>query len=205
MKLKKWEIVLIIILALSVCTLCTAGALSHCQTELSDKLIRLHVIANSDSESDQSMKLYVRDAVTSVLEAMLEGAETRAQAAEVIVDKLGEIQSAAQHAVFEYGGEYGVQVTLGTESYPTREYDTFTLPAGEYTSLKITIGEGEGKNWWCVVFPPVCFAAATDDELAEMNFSDGEIEFITGKGEEYEFRFKLLEQLEAFKLFFKKI
>ena len=205
MKLKKWEIVLTIVLALTVCTLCTAGALSHSQTELSDKLIRLHVIANSDSENDQSMKLYVRDTVTSRLEAMLENAETKAQAARVISGKLGEIQSAAQNAVLEYGGEYDVHVTLGTENYPTREYDTFTLPAGEYTSLKITIGKGGGRNWWCVVFPPVCFTAATDDELSEMNFSDGEIDFITGKGEEYEFRFKLLEQLEAVKLFFKKL
>lgn len=205
MKLKKWEIALTIILALTVCTLCTAGALSYSQTELSDKLIRFHVIANSDSESDQSMKLYVRDAITSKLEVLLENAETKEQAEKIIAEELVEIRSDAQTAVYEYGGKYEVQVSLEVENYPTRKYDTFTLPAGEYTSLKIIIGNGGGRNWWCVVFPPVCFTAATDDELSEMDFSDSEVDFITGQGKEYEFRFKLIEQLEAVKLLLKKL
>ena len=199
MKVKKWEVALIAAFVITALCAGSIGSVAAEQRELSDKLIRLHVIANSDSEADQALKLKVRDAVTGELEAMLKSAGSRDEAAETLRENLQLISRLCEDTIIREGYDYTVNVTLGVENYPTRVYDTFSLPAGEYQSLKITIGSGEGKNWWCVVFPPVCYTAATKEDLSEMDFSDDEVELITDDGGEQVFKFKILEWLSELK------
>ncbi|MBQ7872024.1 MAG: stage II sporulation protein R [Oscillospiraceae bacterium] len=170
------------------------------QRRLAEKTIRLHVVANSDTEADQAQKLRVRDAVlaqVSVLTADCAGAD---EARAVLAANLPALERAAQQVLTAEGSDYGVQVSLGTESFDTRRYDTFTLPAGDYPSLRVRIGAARGQNWWCVVFPALC-AAATGDGLEGCARAGGyegdEVELITGGEEEYVFRFKTLEWLKA--------
>ncbi len=202
MKVKKWEVALIAAFVITALCAGSIGSVAAEQRELSDKLIRLHVIANSDSEADQALKLKVRDAVTGELEAMLKSAGSRDEAAETLRENLQLISQLCEDTIIREGYDYTVNVTLGVENYPTRVYDTFSLPAGEYQSLKITIGSGEGKNWWCVVFPPVCYTAATKEDLSEMDFSDDEVELITEDGGAQVFKFKILEWLSELKNLF---
>jgi stage II sporulation protein R len=154
MKFKIWETALIAALAV---TFFAGSALASQQQELSGKLIRLHVVANSDSAEDQTAKLAARDGVLSELDALLDGVSDREDASRLISQNMSTIESAAHRAA---GGEYSVRAELKPEYFPTREYETFSLPAGRYMSLRVVLGDGDGRNWWCVVFPPLCESAA---------------------------------------------
>jgi len=186
LKLKIWEIALFVALAISLTI--SASAVSG-QRQLSEKLIRLHVVGKSNSDSDQAAKLKVRDAVCECVEPLLEKAVTNAQAAECLKENMFLIESAAANAAAETG-QGSVNVTLTEECFPTRDYDTFSLPAGEYLSLRVTIGEGAGRNWWCVVFPPLCSSAAYGGEMETFSLSESESAFITSG---YTVRFKILD------------
>lgn len=194
MKLKRWEIALILaVIAVFVC----GFGIRREAGELSDKLVRLHVVANSDSESDQALKLRVRDAVLSCLRPRLKSAADAAEAREIIADSLPDIKSAAEAETERSGGQQ-VAVTLCMETFPTREYDTFSLPAGEYLSLRIKLGEAQGHNWWCVVFPPICDAGVIDDDTAAaIGLSEEETRLITQSGTGYVIKFRLIELLSA--------
>lgn len=184
MKLKKWEIAL----AFSVLIAIIWGVnTQNQQNELADKLIRFHVVANSDDEGDQRTKLKVRDAVLTEMETLLDGVESREEAEQIINENTELITNTAKKETND-----NVAVTITEESFPTRYYDTFTLPAGNYTSLRITIGEGKGHNWWCVVFPPICAAAAIE-EAETASFTNEEIELITDDNAETVIKFKTLE------------
>lgn len=151
--------------------------------KLPDRLIRLHVLAASDSESDQADKLAVRDAVLAEVSPALQHCRSRAEAASCIQALLPEVESAAQETLRTLGSTEGVAVTLSEEAYPVRSYGSFALPAGSYVSLRVAIGEGAGHNWWCVVFPPLCLAAAEEEgEDAWAVFSPDEQRLITGEG-----------------------
>ncbi len=191
---KSKQVILALALALAA-TAIAATALLREQQALSEKLIRLHVVANSDSEADQAVKLQVRDAVLAVTEPLMEGAEDPYAA---LSDALPAIESAAADCLAALGVSDHVTVTLGPEAYPTRVYETFTLPAGQYISLRVTIGAGEGHNWWCVVFPSICFAATSSDlksAAATAGFSDGEVQLIT-EPDSYQLKFKAMEWVE---------
>lgn len=169
------------------------------QQTLAAKLIRLHVIANSDSEEDQKIKLRVRDAVLSEVDIITNGAKGVQQAAETIRESLPQIQKTAETALRKMEDESPVTVTLTKEPYHTRYYDTFTLPAGEYLSLRVQIGEAKGHNWWCVVFPSLCEAATAEEfyQSAEAAaFSDEEVDEITSGEHKYILKFKTLELLQ---------
>lgn len=171
----------------------TAAALQLDQQTLAGKLIRLHVVANSDSEQDQAVKLQVRDAVLEV---------TKDLDREELEQALPNIQAAAEACLRDLGCRDAVTVTLGQERFPTRLYENFSLPAGVYTALRVTIGEGEGQNWWCVAFPSICFRATTADlEAAAVSagFTGEEIALITEANEGYVLKFKLLELLDRLK------
>ncbi|MBQ6540788.1 MAG: stage II sporulation protein R [Oscillospiraceae bacterium] len=189
MKLKKWEIALFAAVIIAVLW----GINAEGQQEmLSEKLIRLHVVADSDDERDQEVKLLVRDAVTEKLGAMLSGVTARDEAYNIIDSNLCAISETANSVLSGVSPGDQASVTLTQESFPTRYYDTFTLPAGKYTSLKVVIGEGRGRNWWCVVFPPLCTAAASDLPAAE-SFSEDEIRLITDGGGSTVIKFRTLE------------
>ena len=182
--LKLWETALLI--ALSLTTLAALWAQGR-QNSLSGKLVRFHVLAVSDDEYEQQLKLRVRDAVLEYISPKLEAVESSAQARVILASELDNIRSTAQ-AVAE-GRD--VTVTLTREDYPTKSYEGFTLPAGEYESLRVILGEGRGHNWWCIVFPPVCLSAAQAETVEEQL---GEEDFrLISEEEGYELRFRALE------------
>lgn len=183
--LRKWEIALLLALCFTLLAGTWAGAAS---SRVSEGLVRLHVIAASDDATEQAIKLDVRDAVLSYLEPKLDSAADIAGAEALIEANLDGIAAAAESAA--QGRE--VNVTLGEEYYPTREYDTFSLPAGRYQSLRVTLGEGAGHNWWCVVFPPLCLTTAGTEEAFE-SLDEGTREIISDDGEGVVFRFRILE------------
>jgi stage II sporulation protein R len=193
MKLKKWELALII--ALVITFLCGA-ALKKEQQALSDKLIRLHVVANSDSEADQALKLQVRDRILAEITPLLDGVTDRDAAADIISRNMLSVIAASEEVIGKEGYDYTVTAKLAVEDFPTRDYDTFSLPAGEYTALRVEIGAAAGHNWWCVIFPPLCMTAATDDEEAFRQLSDEQIKLITSDEPEYVIKFKSIEWLQ---------
>ena len=165
--------------------------------QLSDEVLRLHVVANSDSAEDQAVKLKVRDAVLCALEDTTTAVQNKDEAEAVLNSKLAELESVANAVLDAEGFKDRAKVTLTEEEFPTRVYDTFTLPAGIYDSLRITIGSGKGHNWWCVVFPSLCVPAATEgvaDTAASAGFSDSLSGAITEESG-YEVRFFLLDCL----------
>ena len=139
------------------------------QQTLADGLLRLHVIANSDSVQDQQVKLLVRDRVLELTEPLLAEADAQDEVRRILSSHLQQITDAAQQVLTDQGMPYQLSAQMATEYYPTREYDTFSLPAGQYTGLKIRLGTASGHNWWCVVFPPLCTdaAQAPQDKLCE--------------------------------------
>lgn len=195
----KWKTGLLFVLALLGALLATAAAAQQEQQELAGKLIRLHVVANSDSREDQLLKLQVRDAVLAVTASV--DAESKDPEAE-LKQLLPQIKQAAEDCLRLHGSRDTIRVSFGGETFPTRIYDTFTLPAGVYRSLRITIGEGKGHNWWCVVFPSICFraTAAELEQAAQVaGLTEGEIHLITEGEDGYILKFKLLEWLQALK------
>ena len=181
---KLWESAALGALCLTLLAACWAQGR---QTELEGNLIRLHVIAADDSEQEQALKLRVRDAVLACLAPKLEGVADAADAAETVRDSLEEIRLAAESA----SEGRSVAVALGQERYPLRQYEGFALPAGMYRSLRVTLGEGQGHNWWCVVFPPLCLRSAADPAVQSvMNVDDLHL---IQQDEGYEIRFRVLE------------
>lgn len=186
---------------LSVCLLLTAmiwcGTLLADRERLNEELIRLHVVANSDSVGDQAVKLQVRDAVVeSLQEAMADVADVE-EAKAYLQENLPKIQAAANGALKAAGCSYEAVVTLCREAFDTREYDTFSLPAGVYEALRITLGNGEGHNWWCVVFPTLCLPATSEgfeDIAAGAGFPETLNNALT-REDGYEVRFYLLDAL----------
>lgn len=197
MKLKAWEMSLVFAV---IITVLWGAVLNSDSSALSDKLIRLHIIANSDSEEDQALKLDIRDKITEEIYPLLESAENKAEAESLVQKELPALCRTAEKEIKAQGYDYSVSACLTQERFPTRRYDTFSLPAGTYTSLRIVIGEGAGHNWWCVVFPPVCTAAAVEPGTREtMDLTDSEIGLITESGAGYTVKFRAIEILESLK------
>ena len=197
-KLKFFEIALLIGLAVFL----TSGALAlRTQDELADKVVRLHVLANSDSEEDQALRRRVRDAVLEPATAILEQSADRREAESRLRGQLLELERIAAKEIAAEGYDYPVTVNLENTDFPTKEYDGFTLPAGEYLALRVIIGEGKGQNWWCVVFPPLCTAASADVPASALaaGFSEEEVGLITEEDQCYVLKFKAVEWWETLK------
>ena len=182
-------LLLVVIFAFSVLLI----SFSDMQNEIADKLIRLHIPANSDSAFDQNVKLAVRDAVCELLSEKLKNANDRKNAQNIITENLDTIKKTADDVLKKSKVAYTSKVTLCTENFDTRVYDDFTLPAGKYESLRITLGNGVGHNWWCVVFPPICAKAAESTDYAELYFTEDELSVIKNNDEGVQIRFKLFE------------
>ena len=181
-RLHIWELALMIAL---LGGLLTALWAQKTQAEVASELVRLHVLAKDDTDYEQALKLQVRDRVLEYVQPLLNGVTTQAQAVAVLDGNMDGIRAAAAAAA----GDRQVAVTLTEEYYPTREYEGFALPAGEYTSLRVILADGEGRNWWCVVYPPLCTELAT--ERMEL-LTDETESLITGQ-DGYVYRFKILE------------
>ena len=174
----------------------------HGERDIYDTVVRLHVLANSDSEADQALKLQVRDAVLAASAPLVQDCTTQAEAVEALTAHLNDLEAAALSVVQSEGYSYPVTVLLGEEDYPTRTYESCAFPAGTYVSLRVLIGEGEGQNWWCCLFPPLCLSAATaksdnEDAFIQVGLTKDQYGIITETGKtKYKVRFKLLEVLE---------
>ena len=180
------------------------GSVYADKVELQSQVLRLHVVANSDNAEDQAVKLKVRDALIAELSPLLEQVDSKEEAQALIGDMLTRLEEVANEVLESSGFSQQAKVTLDRENFDTRVYDTFSLPAGIYDSLRVTIGEGEGQNWWCVVFPSLCVPAATEqveDVAVGAGFSDNLSGAITGK-QEYQVRFFLLDFLGQVENFF---
>lgn len=161
-----------------------------------NSVLRMHVIANSDSTEDQAVKLKVRDAVLEAGKNLFDGSLTAADAETVLESDKQALQSAAETVLRENGFSYGVRVEIGKDFFNTRTYDDkVTLPAGEYEAVRVILGEGKGQNWWCVMFPPLCLPAAEADATMEDVLPENEAE-ITERRPQYEARFKIIELFE---------
>ena len=197
-KLRIFEISLLIGLAVFA----ISGIFSlNTQDRLADKVVRLHVLANSDSKADQALKLRVRDVVLERATAILEQSDDRREAESRLRGQLLELERIAAAEITAEGFDYPVTVELENTDFPTKEYDGFTLPAGEYLALRVIIGEGQGQNWWCVVFPPLCTAASADVPASALaaGFSEEEVRLITEENQGYALKFKALEWWETLK------
>ena len=201
-KLKTWELALMFGVLVAV----VAGSwLGQEQKELADSVIRFHVIANSDSQEDQTLKLAVRDRVLARAEELYPEDATLEQARQALEGHLGTLAAAGRAVVEEEGYDYPVTAQLTDCWFPTKEYEGFALPAGNYTALRVTIGEGQGQNWWCVAFPPLCLGAASetvDQALEAGHFTPSQGALVTGEGEGYILKFKAMEWLGELQGFF---
>ena len=162
---------------------------------LNRELIRLHVVANSDSESDQSIKLQVRDAIITSISADLEKVGDVQSAKDYLQDNLAKIQTVANKTLEAAGVDSQAVVTFCKEKFDIRRYDTFSLPTGVYNSLRVVIGDGQGRNWWCVAFPALCTSATTDGFEAAAETAGMDDSLSGTLSGDYQLRFYLLDAL----------
>ena len=169
----------------------------HGESEIYNDVLRLHVIAESDSEEDQALKLKVRDAVLGCVSKAVADCGGFEEAYSTVEGMLDEIRITAEECAERNGESRTVRVELGREEYPRRDYGNACLPAGVYQSLRVIIGEGKGKNWWCVLFPTVCmrFASAGQEEYIAAGFTPEEYRIITGDSGTVKVKFRILEIL----------
>lgn len=165
--------------------------------DISSKIIRFHVLANSDSKEDQDLKLKVRDEVIEYISPSLDKSMSIDESREVLLDKSEEIIEVAKEVIKEEGYNYDVKVELGKENFPVKTYGNVTLPQGEYEAFRILIGEAKGQNWWCVMFPPLCFVDMTKGQIS-YDKSQEELEGVLTE-EEY----NLITETENSKIKFK--
>ncbi len=171
-----------------------SGFATSCQ-DMYENIIRVRIIANSNSEEDQALKLKIRDNVLAETKELFTEAESCEEAVEIAQENLDLIQNVAQQTVFDNGYNYEVQLRIDKEYFDTREYDRFTLPAGVYETLIFTIGEGEGENWWCVLFPQVCVGSCAGKLTDSIKESSAEY---AEKAPKYRIKFKVVEIFQKF-------
>ena len=169
----------------------------ECEDIRSD-VVRLHILANSDSATDQQVKLAVRDALLNSGKDFFDGNLNVNTAAEKLEKYQSELITIADKVLKENGFDYTAQIYLTEEYFTTRSYKNFTLPAGEYLALKVVLGSGEGHNWWCVMFPPLCLPAASENTDIDAVFGDDGAKIVQS-GIKYEMRFKIVEIIESIK------
>lgn len=169
--------------------------------QISEEVFRLHILANSDSAEDQALKLKVRDALLEYTDELFDDAKDRNDAENIAKENIETLQSVAQNAVYKNGCNYTVNAEVVKMYFNTRYYENYTMPAGMYDALRITIGSGKGHNWWCVMYPSICISSAIDnDEKVEKTFSENQQEIV--RGNEYEYKFKVVEIFEKIVSFF---
>ncbi len=197
MKIKMWQAEISLLLGMAAAVFC-AGFCNFAKEydDITDTVFRLHIPANSDSAEDQALKLKVRDAVLEKTAYLFENTGSAEDAAQKARENLQFIQSVAESTLRENGCNYPVRCEVTKMQFDTRVYDSVTMPAGEYSALRITIGSGQGKNWWCVMFPPLCLPAVTnvDDVLAECDgvFTSEELDMLQ-EPQNYQCKFYILE------------
>ncbi len=185
--------------ALIFCMLFSMVGFTDSCEEMYDNIIRIRILANSDSEEDQSLKLKIRDSVLEASQGIYSECDSYELATCETEANLDKLLCAAKETIAENGYDYKVSLDFREEFFETREYEDFTLPAGNYKTAVFTVGEGKGKNWWCVIFPRVCVGACSD--RLEDTLSDGTAD-VAYNGKKYTVKFKTVEIFEKIKNFF---
>lgn len=192
--MKKLNIALIIgfVFTLAVCNI---SSFAKSYDNLKNDVVRLHILANSDSEEDQALKLKVRDKILETSGDYFSESASVVETEKIIEQRMSELQQIAQQEVYDNGYDYKVSCKLVNMYFDERQYDNFSLPAGNYDAFRITIGDAKGHNWWCVMYPPLCIPAAMDETEFEDMFTDEEVDMITNPGK-YKVKFKIVELYE---------
>lgn len=203
--MKTWEKSILLGLVLTVLFTFT-GFAAGCE-DIPNHILRLHVLANSDSQQDQALKLKVRDRILSESGGILDGVKNKENAEKAVSSVIPKIREAAEDEVRRQGYSYAVQVEMTNMYFSTRQYGGITLPAGAYDALRVTIGSGRGHNWWCVLFPALCLPAAeAPSELDDvLNQSEMRIVQEQGSTNGYEVKFKSVEMYEQFRDWLKQM
>lgn len=206
--MKNFKRFTILIFLLFLYILISASAYTNAVcTDISDSVFRLHVIANSNSAEDQNLKYIVRNNILKYMNSITSGVSSKEDIIKIISNNLEEFKQIAQETVYENGFNYEVSAEIGNFEFPTKAYGDVSFPAGFYDALKIKIGNAEGQNWWCVMFPPLCFIDVSsgivpDDskEILESELNEEEYSLITGTKSENKIKFKIVEVLQNFKI-----
>lgn len=202
--LKNPKVKMVIILSFLLFIYTTICALSYAQnvsTDIANNVFRLHVLANSDSEEDQNLKYKVRNNLLSYMNEICKNCETKQEAISLVEENKGNFKQIALDTIRSEGFSYDVNINIGNFEFPTKDYGDISLPAGFYDALRVEIGDAKGQNWWCVMFPPLCFVDVTSGvvpeeskELLENNLSEEEFALVSDSSDsEIQFKFKLLE------------
>ena len=202
-RIMKFEKIVVLICVFILCMAICNVLPIHGEEKIYESVVRLHVLANSDSDEDQALKLKVRDAILAYTSPKVIDSASREEAIEILEGELEEIDKIAEQVVVQNGYNYSVEVTLTLEDYPTRNYESMSFPAGEYVSLRVLLGEAEGQNWWCVLFPPLCLSAASEkveneDAFIAVGLNSDQYKIITETEDtKYYLRFKILEAFKG--------
>ena len=198
----KYSFIIIFLLFLFV-AISAISYVNAVSTNISNNVFRLHVIANSDSTEDQNLKYIVRDSILEHVNSIGNSANSKKELISML--DLNDIKNIAKKTILEQGYDYDVSVEIGNFSFPTKTYGDISLPSGFYDALRIKIGNGEGKNWWCVMFPPLCFVDISSGIVPESSkkqlknsMNEEEYHLISASDDSVKFKFKLVEFLQNF-------
>lgn len=169
---------------------------------LSDNFFRLHILANSNNPKDQELKLQIRDSIVEYMNFLTKDTNCKKEVIDICNNHLQDFQNIAEQIIFEQGFNYKVNLKIGTFHFPTKKYGNISLPAGDYDALRIEIGDAKGENWWCSLFPPLCFIDISSGRLdsngekyLKENLSNEEFTIITGNSKKIKLKFKIVEFL----------
>lgn len=194
-------VILLSLLLFFYTTVCAISYAQNVSTDIANSVFRLHVIANSDLKEDQDLKLIVRDKLLAYMNSICENCSTKQDAIRIVEENQDTFQQIATDTIKEQGFSYPVKINIGNFEFPTKNYGDISLPAGYYDALRVEIGEAKGQNWWCVMFPPLCFVDISSGvvpdeskELMENSLTQEEFALVSDhSNEEIQFKFKLLE------------
>jgi len=197
------RLLLLLVLLFVYTFICAFSYVNAVSNNIQDSVFRLHVIANSDSSEDQNLKYIVRDKVLEYITSISGNQSSKEDVIKLANENIDEIEKIAENTIYENGYNYEVKLNIGNFAFPTKTYGDISFPAGYYDALKIEIGEAKGQNWWCVMFPPLCFVDITSGvvpeeskEVIKENLSDEEYELVSENNNEVSFKFKIVEMFQ---------
>ena len=206
-KSKLKNMLILLVLSVFYTFICAFSYVNAVSTNIQDSVFRLHVIANSNSDEDQNLKYIVRDKVLEYMTSISKDLSSKEEIISVAKENIDKIQKIAEETIKKNGYNYPVKLTIGSFAFPTKTYGDISLPSGMYDALKIEIGDAKGKNWWCVMFPPLCFVDVTSGivpeeskEIMKENLSDEEYELISESRSNMKFKFKIVEMFQNINL-----
>ena len=200
-KIKHFALLIILLFIYTI--ICAFSYVNAVSTNIENSVFRLHVIANSDSYEDQNLKYIVRDKVLEYINTISSDATSKEEVISSANENIDKIQKIAEDTIYENGYNYPVTLSIGNFAFPTKTYGDISFPAGFYDALKIEIGEAKGQNWWCVMFPPLCFVDVTSGIVSEEsketikdNLSEEEYKLLSENSNDINFKFKVVEMFK---------